>query len=148
MSTPQENDTVVITVEGTLDNGEVFYVVDKDNPMQILLGESKLPPSVESAIREMKKGESQKIRVAPEEGFGPRQKDLLQTIDSPEMVEKLKPAPGMVLSLKAEKDGEQHSVPATVMEVDGTKVTVDYNHPLAGHHLNYAVELLDIIKPN
>lgn len=148
MSTPQENDTIVITVKGALDNGEVFYVVDKENPMQVLLGESQLPPSVELAIKQMSKGDVQKIRVAPEEGFGPRQKELLQTIDSPEMVEKLKPAPGMIVSLKAEKDGEEHSVPATVMEVDGTKVIVDYNHPLAGHHLNYTVELLDILRPN
>lgn len=148
MSTPQENDTVVITVQGTLDNGEVFYIVDSENPMQVLLGESNLPPSVEIAIKQMKKGDIQKIRVAPEEGFGPRQKELLQTIDSPEMVNKLNPVPGMIVSLKTEKDGEEHNVPATVMEVEGTKVTVDYNHPLAGHHLNYAVELLDIIKPN
>lgn len=148
MSTPEKNDTVVIAFTGTLDNGEVFYTADKDDPMSVVIGDSNLPPTLEEVVCKMIPGETQKVRVPPEEGYGPRTKDLLQTIDSPEMVEKLNPRPGMIVSLKANKDGEECDVPATVMEVDGTKVTVDYNHPLAGHHLNYTVVLLEIIKSN
>lgn len=145
MTRPQKNDTVVIAFTGTLDNGEAFYVVEKDEPMSFVIGESSLPPSLEQAICSMTTGETQKIRVPPEEGYGLRQKDLVQTIDSPEMVNKLQPKAGMIVSLRAEKEGTEHEVPATVMEVDGTRVTVDYNHPLAGHHLNYSIEILEIV---
>lgn len=131
---------------GKLDNGEIFYVVEKDNPMSVALGSGDLPPTVESAILEMKVGDTKKIRVPPDEGYGPRQKDLLQVIESEEMVASIKPLPGMVLSLQVEKDGQPQKVPATVIQVDGPKVTVDYNHPLAGHHLTYELVLLDIIK--
>ncbi|BHH83349.1 FKBP-type peptidyl-prolyl cis-trans isomerase [Desulforhopalus sp. 52FAK] len=148
MSTPNTNDTVVIAFTGTLDNGEVFYTVTKEEPMHLVIGESSLPPTLESAITEMSAGDTQKVRVPPEEGYGPRQKELVQTIESEAMVEKLQPKPGMIISLKATKDGEERDVPATVIEVDGSKVTVDYNHPLAGHHLNYSVEILDIKKSN
>lgn len=148
MSTPEKNDTVVLAFTGTLDNGEVFYIAEKDEPMKVVIGESSLPPTLEQAVCEMTPGETQKVRVPPEEGYGPRQKDLLQTIDSEAMIEKLQPKPGMIVSLKASKDGEERDVPATVIEVDGTKVTVDYNHPLAGHHLTYNIELLEIIKSN
>ncbi len=86
--------------------------------------------------------EKTKLRIAPEEGYGPRQKDLVQTMDNPEMVKKLQPKPGMIVTLKTTKDGEEFDVPATVIEVDGTQVTVDYNHPLAGHHLTYTIERL------
>ncbi len=68
------------------------------------------------------------------------------TIDNQQMVDSLNPKPGMILSLKVEKDGTEQKAPATVMEVNGSEVTVDYNHPLAGHHLNYKLTLLDIIK--
>lgn len=146
MTKPQNNDTVVVAFTGTLDNGEVFYLVEKDEPMSLVLGESSIPPTLEDAVSKMTVGEKQKVRVPPEEGYGPRQKELVQTIDSPEMVKNLQPKPGMIVSLKANKDGEEHDVPATVIEVDGTKVTVDYNHPLAGHHLNYTIELLEVIK--
>jgi len=139
---PQNNNTVVIAVTGTLDNGEVFYVAEKDKPMRVVIGDSSLPPTIEEALSKMIVGDKQKVRVAPEEGYGPRQKDLLQTMDNPEMVKSLQPKPGMIVSLKTTKDGEEFDVPATVIEVDGTKVTVDYNHPLAGHHLTYRIEIL------
>ena len=89
-------------------------------------------------------GERRKIRVPPEEGFGPRHKDLLQTLDNQNMVDTLQPKPGMVLSLKIDKDGTEEKVPATVISVEGSQITVDYNHPLAGHHLTYELTLLDI----
>jgi FKBP-type peptidyl-prolyl cis-trans isomerase 2 len=146
VSTPEKNDTVVLAVTGTLDNGEVFYTVEKDDPMRIVIGESSLPPTLEQTVCKMSAGETQKVRVPPEEGYGPRQKDLLQTIDNETLVNKLQPKPGMIVSIKATKDGEERDVPATVIEVEGTKVTVDYNHPLAGHHLNYSIQLLAIEK--
>ncbi len=134
--------TVLIAVVGKLDNGEVFYTVPEDKPMRVALGSNDLPPTVENALRSMNTGEVRKIRVPPEEGYGARQKDLLQTIDNQEMVNRLQPKPGMILSLKAEKEGETQAIPATVMSVEGSVVTVDYNHPLAGHHLNYEITLL------
>ncbi len=140
MTQPQNKDTVVIAVTGTLDNGEVFYVAEKDNPMRVVIGNSSLPPTLEEAISKMGIGDKQKVRIAPEEGYGPRQKDLVQTMDNPEMVKKLQPKPGMIVTLKTTKDGEEFDVPATVIEVDGTQVTVDYNHPLAGHNLTYTIE--------
>lgn len=140
---PKENNTVSIAFVGKLDNGEIFYVIKEDEPMTVKIGNSDLPPSLENALYKMKKGEAQKVRVPPEEGYGPRQKDLVQTIDSQKMVDSVNPVPGMILSLTVEKEGEQQKVPATVIKVEGSQVTVDYNHPLAGHHLNYEVKLLD-----
>lgn len=148
MSTPENNDTVVLAFTGTLDNGEVFYTAKKDKPMSVNIGDSSLPPTLEDAVCKMSVGDTQKVRVPPEEGYGPRQKDLVQTIDSEAMVNKLQPKPGMIVSLKATKDGEETDVPATVIKVEGFNVTVDYNHPLAGHHLNYNIELIGIEKNN
>lgn len=144
MTRPQPNDMVTIAFTGKLDNGEVFIAVDRPEPLHTRIGDSKLPPTVEQALLEMTVGETRKIRIPPEEGFGPRQKDLLQTIDNQAMVDTLKPKPGMILSLKIDRDGVEQKVPATVISVAGSEVTVDYNHPLAGHHLTYELTLLDI----
>ena len=146
MSKPQPNDTVVLHFIGKLDNGDVFTTVTEENPLSVKIGNSDLPPTLEQTLAQMQKGDTQKVRVSPEEGFGPRQKDLVQTIDNQEMVDKLQPKPGMVIALKADKDGTEEQIPATVMEVDGSKVTVDYNHPLAGHHLTYEITIVDIQK--
>ncbi len=146
MMTPKKNDTVVISCTGKLDNGELFYQTGSDQPLRLQIGDSQLPPTVEDVVTKMQVGEKRKVRVSPDEGFGPRQKELLQTIENQEMVDSVKPLPGMILSLKVDKDGEEQQIPATVMSVEGARVTVDYNHPLAGHHLTYEIELLEI-KP-
>lgn len=144
MSHPQKNDTVALAFTGKLDNGEVFITQEDSNPLLAQIGNSDLPPTLEQEIQNMVVGERRKIRVPPEEGFGPRQKDLVQTIDNPDLIEKLNPIPGMILSLKVEKDGVEQNVPATVIEVEGSRFTVDYNHPCAGHHLTYDLVLVDI----
>ncbi len=146
MSQPQVNDTVVIAYTGKLDNGEVFTIVEKDKPLQVKVGNSDLPPTLEQAVMQARVGEQCKVRVPPEEGYGPRQKDLVHTMDNQKMVDSLSPKPGMILSLQVDKDGVEEKVPATVIEVKGSMVTVDYNHPLAGHHLTYELTLLDILK--
>lgn len=144
MSFPRDNDTVSLVFTATLDNGEVFFEAKDDKPFSVTIGKNELPPSLEEAIKQMTAGENRKVRIPPEEGYGQRHKDLIQVIENPEMVKKLNPKPGMVLSLKVEREGEEQVVPATVTEVDGTKVTVDYNHPLAGHHLNYDLTLKEV----
>ena len=140
----QQNDSVTISFTGKLDNGETFTVVSPDKPLTIRIGNLELPPTVEQALIGMEIGETRIIRVPPDEGFGPRQKDLVQTIANREMIDRLKPKPGMILSLKTEKDGQECMVPATVIRVTDSEVEVDYNHPLAGHHLTYTVTVINI----
>jgi FKBP-type peptidyl-prolyl cis-trans isomerase 2 len=135
---------VSLALVGKLDNGEIFITIEEQDPLRTQIGNNDLPPTVEQTLVEMTVGERRKIRIPPEEGFGPRQKDLLQTIDSQKMVDTLQPQPGMVLALKIDKEGVEEKVPATVISVEGSQITVDYNHPLAGHHLTYEVTLLEI----
>ena len=144
MTQPTQNSTVTLAFIGKLDNGEIFISMDEKEPLSTQIGSSDLPPTVEQELLKMTVGELRKIRVPPEEGFGQRQKDLLQTIDNQKMVDSIQPKAGMVLSLKIDKDGVEQKVPATVISVEGSQVTVDYNHPLAGHHLNYELKLLAI----
>ena len=144
MSTVKENDEVKISFIGKLDNGAVFIEVPSSAPMTIKLGDSDLPPTVEMAIVGMKKGEVKKIRVSPDEGYGPRLKDLLHEVPKATFGDRIEPRPGMVLSQKVEKDGVDQKVPVTVIEVKEDAVVLDYNHPLAGHHLTYELTVTDI----
>jgi FKBP-type peptidyl-prolyl cis-trans isomerase SlpA len=144
MSHPKNDDMVVLTFIGTLDNGEVFITSEQDKPSRAIIGNSDLPPTLEAALTEMQVGETRKVRIPPEEGYGQRLKELLQVIDNQNLVDTLHPKPGMIVSLKVEKDGIEQKVPATVIAIDGSKLTVDYNHPLAGHHLTYEITLVEI----
>ena len=142
MSALQDNTVVTISYIGKLDNGEIFNTTEPDAPITATIGNSDLPPTLEETIKNMTVGQTTTVRVPPEEGYGARQKVLLQEIENKEFIERVKPKPGMVITLNVNKDGEQVPVPATVMEINGDTVVVDYNHPLAGHHLTYEVTLL------
>jgi FKBP-type peptidyl-prolyl cis-trans isomerase 2 len=146
MSKVETNDTVTLSFIGTLDNGEEFMVRDSSNPLTIKLGESDLPPTIENGIVGLKAGEKRKISVTSEEGYGPRQKDLLQTITNKEVIKKLNAKPGMIVYLNTEREGQEVQVPATVIEVNKDDVVIDYNHPLAGHNLTYEITIIDIVK--
>jgi FKBP-type peptidyl-prolyl cis-trans isomerase 2 len=148
MCTIAERDIIAIAFTGKLDNGEIFIEVPPKKPMTLKLGESELPPTVELGVIGLKKGEKKKIRVSPDEGYGPRLKDLLHEVDKEHFTNRLEPKPGMLLSQKVERDGIEQQVPVTVIEVRDDKVVLDYNHPLAGHHLTYDLEIIDIIKPD
>jgi len=144
MATIQENDTIVLAYTGLLDNGEVF--IDMQDGATIALGQSDLPPTVENALIGMAIGEIRTVRVPPEEGYGARQKELLQTIRRENLPPSIIPKPGMILGLNVVKDGVNIQVPATVMEVSGDTVLIDYNHPLAGHQLVYKLRPLRIVN--
>ena len=36
-------------------------------------------------------------------------------------------------------------MPGVVVEIDDEHVMVDFNHPLAGHQITFAVKILDVI---
>jgi FKBP-type peptidyl-prolyl cis-trans isomerase SlpA len=143
----EDKDTVTIIYTGTLDNGEVFTTITVQEPLIIALGNSDAPPTLEKALLGMAVGDKKIIRLAPEEGFGPRRQELLHTLNRKSFSNKITPTPGMVLSLNIEKEGKQHQVPATIVEVNKDTIVVDYNHPLAGHHLTYNLTVTAIDKP-
>jgi FKBP-type peptidyl-prolyl cis-trans isomerase SlpA len=142
----EDKDTVAITYTGKLDDGKVFTTVTEKNPLIIILGNNDAPPTLEQALLGMAVGDKKIVRLPPEEGFGPRRKELLHTLNRKSFGAKITPVPGMILSLNIEKDGKQHQVPTTILEVNNDTVVVDYNHPLAGHHLNYDLTVTAIDK--
>jgi len=144
MTVAGEKDTVIISYTGKLDNGEIFKAVPPEEPITVQIGNSELPPTVEIELIGMKKGQTKKIKIPPDEGYGPRLKELLHEVPRANFGDKIVPKPGMILSQKIEKDGVIHDVPVTVIENKEDLVVIDYNHPLAGHHLTFELTLLDI----
>lgn len=142
----EKNDTVLLSFTGKIDNGQIFKEVTADNPLKIIIGNQELPPTVENAITGMKEGEAKKVRITSEEGYGPRLKELIHELPLSTFGDRISPKPGMILSQKIEKDGTQHEIPVTIVEIKNDKVTIDYNHPAAGHDLTYVITVMKIIK--
>lgn len=144
MKRAKPGDIVSIEYKGVLENGEIFESTAEIGPLEFTLGTGSVMPAFELALVGMSAGESSDIVLQPKEGYGERQSELLQTIDRSVFGKNADLKIGQILSLNMEKEGKTHQVPATVIELADTTVTLDYNHPLAGHTLTYKVTLKKI----
>lgn len=133
-----ENDHVTVTYEGMLSNGEVFESSEETGPLNFQLGTDSVMPGFEKGILGMTINETKTITLTSEESYGPRNEELIHTIERNSFGDNDIKA-GMTLGMTVEKDGENHQIPATVTEIKDDKVTVDFNHPLAGQELTYQV---------
>ena len=145
MKQVEENDTVIVSYVGTLDNETVFETITESKPKEIDLSDEKTARPFKRQLAGMMVGEMRTVKLTPEEGeYGIRRADLLHQIGKSSFTDKIEPKVGLVLSMNMERDGVTHQVPATIVEVSNDMVTVDYNHPLAGHPLNYEVKILGV----
>jgi len=150
MQKAQFNDRVSIKYTGKLENGTPFQIITESDPLIITIGSHDVPPTLEQALVGMSIGEQKLVRLEPDEGYGIRRKDLLQTLNKESFGKKANLQIGTILSLNLEKDGQTHKIPATIVETNQDTIVVDYNHPLAGHNLFYDVTLIAIetAEPN
>ena len=145
MKQVEKNNIVTVALIGTLDNETVFEVIEESEPHVIQLGEKGTPMPIQRILLGMKVGEMRKVHLEAEEGsFGIRRSDLIQEIPKNQFTKKIEPKVGLVISMNVETAGVTHQVPATIVEIKEDSLLIDYNHPLAGHSLNYEITVLEI----
>lgn len=144
MKRAKPGDIVSLEYEGILENGDVFESTSEIGPLDFTIGTGGVMPAFEMAVVGMSVGESTDIVLQPKDGYGERQQELLQTVDKSVFGDKGDLKPGQILYLNVKKDGKNHKVPATIVELADNNVTLDYNHPLAGHTLTYRITLKSI----
>ncbi|HSR35855.1 MAG TPA: peptidylprolyl isomerase [Desulfurivibrionaceae bacterium] len=146
MQRAQQNDQVTILYNGKLASGETFESSDDTGPLSFQIGDQSVMPAFEQAVIGMAAGESKTITLAPEEAYGTRREELVLEVPrdtfGPREISR-----GMVLGLTMEQEGKPVQMPATVVAVADTSVTVDFNHPLAGQTLTFSLTLQAIAQP-
>ena len=147
MQRVSENDSVTIIYDGLLATGEKFDSSEDNGPLQFQLGTGSVLPSFEQAVLGMATKETKTITVAAKDAFGLKNQDLIMTVSRQGLADQAI-APGMILGMNMEQDGQQHKVPATVLAVAAETVTIDFNHPLAGQDVTYRITLLSLDTPS
>ena len=108
-------------------------------PIPIVVGGNHLLPAIEQEIVGLEAGERKTVEVASEDAFGPRDPKAIQLIPMKEFKKQgMTPYPGMRISAEG---GE-----GKILTVNGGRVKVDFNHPLAGKDLIYDIEVTEIIE--
>lgn len=141
MSQAKSGDTVRIHYTGTLDDGTEFDSSAGREPLEFSLGGGQVIPGFDSAVNGMSVGDSKTVTISPEDGYGPRHEQLVQQVPKSTLPEDIEPAVGMQLQSQT-PDGQIMNL--VVVEIAEESITLDANHPLSGHALTFAIELVEI----
>ena len=134
-------DKLRIHYTGRLDDGTVFDNSEGRDPLEFTVGNGEIIPGLEKAMIGMEVGESREVTVAPEEAYGARDDQRVQSVPREAIPDSIPTEPGTQLSMKTQ-DGQ--TIPVVVSNVTDSHVELDANHPLAGKTLTFDVTLVEI----
>lgn len=135
----QNEQTVAMKYELTIE-GEVVDSNLNGEPLEFVFGAGQIIPGLETRIQEMNAGDSQDIVVPAAEGYGEYNEEAKQTLPK-DQFEGLELSVGMPLQGQGQ-DG--NPIQVTVAEILDDGVVIDFNHPLAGKDLNFAITISSI----
>ncbi len=140
----KQRSKIKIEYEGKLEDGRIFDTTNRDGeqkPLEMEIGAGKVLPSFEKNVEGMKKGEEKEFTIKSKDAYGEPKKELQKQIPRKSLPQDKEPKEGMILMLGT-PDGRQF--PAKIVKVGKEEVTIDLNHPLAGHDLKFKVKIVDV----
>jgi len=132
---------VVMHFTITLEDGTVAETTAGEEPLKFVMGDETLVEGLELALFGLKAGDKQSLRIGPETAFGFADPDNVHAVDRADFPAEMAVEKGMIVSF-AMPNGEEF--PGMIKEVGDQQVTVDFNHPLAGHEILFDVEILEV----
>ncbi|GAB4292540.1 MAG: FKBP-type peptidyl-prolyl cis-trans isomerase [Thiohalomonadaceae bacterium] len=125
----------------TLEDGTEADSSRGGEPLEFVLGDGTMLEKLEEFLLGMRAGQRAAYSVSPEQGFGYPDTEAVHVMPRNDFPAEMELAPGVIIAFTTPAGDE---VPGTVTALDETQVTVDFNHPLAGHTLNFDVEILAV----
>ncbi|MBN2066646.1 MAG: FKBP-type peptidyl-prolyl cis-trans isomerase, partial [Candidatus Thermoplasmatota archaeon] len=119
--------------------GETVLKTQDDRPLELTLGEGVIPTSIENALVDMNVGDSKTITLEPAEAFGQRVDDLVVELPREGFTAGTDMKVGSMVSMSS-SEGKKFT--GAIIELNDDKVTVDFNHPLAGKKLIFTVTVV------
>jgi len=139
---PNVGKTIKAHYRGTLNDGSEFdSSYKRGEPLEFVCGAGMMILGFDKAVADMKPGEKKNVHLMPEEAYGPRYQEAIFTVDVSEMPGSEDLKLGEKVWLMSDY-GQQ--VPATVTAKEGTSITFDTNHEMAGKELNFEIEIIEI----
>ncbi len=132
----------VVSIDYSLkdDEGVLIDQSQPGHPLVYLHGYQNIIPGLEAQLEGKSAGDTVEASVAPVDGYGEYNSALEQELprDRFQGVEELS------VGMQFQAGTEQGPVSVRITKVEGDLVTVDGNHPLAGKHLNFSVNIQEV----
>jgi peptidylprolyl isomerase len=132
---------ISVEYRGTLKNGDVFDSSQGRRPLEIHMGAGQMMKGFEAQLMGMALNEKKVFTLEPEDAYGPRNAELMQSVPRSEVPPDLDVQVGMIVGLVSQKGNR---IPALIVEMNDEQLTLDLNHPLAGETLTFDIEVVGI----
>lgn len=105
-----------------------------------LQGHGGMIRGVQLALEGKQAGDKFSVTVHPQDGYGERRSDSIQSMPVKHLAGAKKWRPGMIATVQTEHGQRQVSI----VKMGKFMAKVDTNHPLAGQILHFDIEILDV----
>lgn len=132
-----------VSIEYTLTLVGDDKVIDSNvggQPLAYTQGSGQIIPGLENALTGKKAGDSLKVTVSPEEGYGPVNQEAIIEVQTENL-----PADARKVGMQVQgQTPEGQMVQAQVVEMRENTAILDFNHPLAGKTLHFDVRIVGV----
>jgi FKBP-type peptidyl-prolyl cis-trans isomerase SlyD len=135
---------VVIHYTLTGADGRLIESTRGKAPMAYLHGQNNVIPGLEAALADKNVGDQVQFTIPPEQAYGVRKGKGPQAVPRKEFPRKMDLRENMPLDIPG---GDGQPVRVWVTKIQGSKVWIDVDHPLAGQSLSFDVEIVHIRDP-
>jgi FKBP-type peptidyl-prolyl cis-trans isomerase SlyD len=140
MAVDRIEDGVVVSLNYVLTvDGEEIARTEAGEPMDYLHGAENIVPGLEAALTGKVLGDRVSVTLSPDDAYGEYDEDNVEELDREDVPNADELEAGMIIEVE---DEEGFTYLATVREISGDVVVLDYNPPLAGKTLTYDVEVV------
>ncbi len=122
--------------------GEVIDQSAPGEPLSFLFGQGDIIPGLERALEGKAVGDQFQVTVLPADAYGEHDPESVLALPRTELDEDIEVGATYYTQVQ---DGSV--MPFTVVALEGDKVTVDFNSPLAGETLHFDVKVLRVSDP-
>lgn len=130
--------TLHYTVKGP--DGNVLDSSLGRQPLTYLHGHGQIVPGLESRLEGAEAGSTVEIHVPAAEAYGDRHPELVFPVPK----EQFDPTMELVAGTQVMTQGDHGPLVLTIVGVEGDKVLLDANHPLAGMDLDFSIQVVSV----
>lgn len=142
MSQISANSEVIMHFTIKLEDGSVAdSTKTSGKPAKLVMGDGSLTQNFEKCLLGLKEGEAASFTLEPEDAFGHPNPDNVQHMDRRLFAGDAPAEEGTIIAFSGPGGQE---IPGLITDVTGESVTVDFNHPLAGHRVIFDVEIVSV----
>ena len=141
MKVVRNGSKVRIRCEAKVEDEAVCFTTEEEELLELVVGEGKFFPALETELTGMKEGETKTVALEPLDTFGPHLDDLI--LDVPKGLFRADVVPELGARVRIDTPSKRVFY-GKVTKINENSIVLDLNHPLAGKKIICTVTIVSI----